>query len=171
MGEIIIGKHTYGSPERMGFVANITIGDFCSIARGLVLDGGEFQHNPNNISTYPFNVLMGVGNGSHPVCKGDINIGNDVWIGEFCTIMGGVTIGDGAVVATKSVVTKDVSPYTMVGGVSAKFIKRRVSQADADLLLEMKWWNWPLDKIKEAAPLLMSDDVRGLCEFWETHIK
>lgn len=174
-GELTIGEYTYGanSAERMGFSNDIKFGKYSSIARGLILDGG-FQHNVKNISMYPFNINMGCGTGNHPVCKGDIIIGNDVWIGEFCTIMGGVTIGDGAVIGTKSVVTKDVPPYTIWGGVPAKFIKRRFSQADADLLAEMKWWDWPNEKVKEAAQILMNDgpdNIRLLCEFWETHIK
>ena len=174
-GDLKIGEYTYGanSAERMGFSNDIAFGKYCSIARGLILDGG-FQHNVKNISMYPFNVNMACGLGTHPVCKGDIVIGNDVWIGEWCTVMSGVTIGDGAVVGTKSVVTKDVPPYTIVGGVPAKFIKRRFSQADADLLEEMKWWDWPVEKVKEASQILMNDtpyNIRLLYDFWLNNIK
>jgi acetyltransferase-like isoleucine patch superfamily enzyme len=175
MSNLIVGEYTYGanSAEIMGSMNKVTFGKYCSIARGLVLDGG-YQHNIKNISMYPFNVNMGCGTGNHPVCFGDINIGNDVWIGEYCTVKSGVTIGDGAVVGTRSVVTKDVPPYTVVGGVPARFIKKRYSDADIASLIEMKWWDWPVEKVKEAAPILMNDtpdNIKLLYEFWETKVK
>jgi acetyltransferase-like isoleucine patch superfamily enzyme len=175
MSNLTVGDYTYGanSAEIMGAMNKITFGKYCSIARGLVLDGG-YQHNTKNISMYPFNVNMGCGLGTHPVCFGDINIGHDVWIGEFCTIKSGVTIGDGAVVGTRSVVTKDVPPYSIVAGAPAKFRKMRYSSSDVNSLYEMKWWDWPVEKVKEAAHILMSpepDNIKMLYDFWEKNIK
>ena len=81
--------------------------------------------------------------------KGDIVIGNDVWIGYEAAIMAGVTIGDGAIIGTRAVVTKDVPPYTIVGGVPAKPIRKRFSDETISLLLELKWWNWPIERISQ----------------------
>ena len=79
--------------------------------------------------------------------KGDIIIGNDVWIGYEAVIMAGVTIGDGAIIGARAVVTKDVSPYTIVGGIPAKSIRKRYSEETIDLLTELKWWDWPEERI------------------------
>ena len=81
--------------------------------------------------------------------KGDIVIGNDVWIGYEAVVLAGVTIGDGAVIGTRAVVTKDVPPYTIVGGVPAKFIRKRFPQETIDSLLKIKWWNWPEERIRQ----------------------
>jgi serine acetyltransferase len=96
----------------------------------------------------------------HPACKGDIIIGNDVWIGAKSTIMSGVKIGDGAIVAAGALVTKDVEPYSMVGGNPAKHLKYRFDDEDIQGLLEIKWWDWNEDKIKEEAMLLWSQDIK-----------
>jgi len=95
----------------------------------------------------------------HPSCKGDIIIGNDVWIGAKSTIMSGVTIGDGSVVAAGSIVTKDVAPYSVVGGNPAKHIKYRFSTGQIKDLLDIAWWNWEESKIKEEAMTLWSTDL------------
>ena len=103
------------------------------------------------VSTYPFAIF---GNGwenamegkTYPT-KGDTNIGNDVWIGYKAMIMAGVTIGDGAIIAARSVVTKDVAPYSIVGGNPAKEIKKRFSKEQIDKLLALKWWDWDIEKI------------------------
>ena len=81
--------------------------------------------------------------------KGDIVIGNDVWIGYEAVILAGVTIGDGAVIGARAVVTKDIPPYTIVGGVPAKPIRKRFTQETIDLLLKIKWWNWPEERIRQ----------------------
>lgn len=100
----------------------------------------------------------------HPSCKGDIIIGNDVWIGAKSTIMSGIKIGDGAIVAAGSVVTKDVEPYSLVGGNPAKHIKYRFTKEQIDDLLEISWWNWTETKIREEAMVLWSSDINAFIE-------
>jgi acetyltransferase-like isoleucine patch superfamily enzyme len=139
MGGMIVGKYTYGSPIRKGDMNTVIIGKYCSIA-GCTLDCG-WQHNTKLVTTYPFNQLF---NGfsdikTHPVCKGDIIIGNDVWIGEDCIINSNVTIGDGAVIGSRSIVTKDIEPYSVVAGSPAKFIRKRFSDEQIEELLKIKW--------------------------------
>lgn len=89
-------------------------------------------------------------------------VGNDVWIGTEAVIMPGVEIGDGAVIGTRALVTKDVEPYTIVGGNPAAPIKKRFSQEEIKMLLEMKWWNWSIKKIQENIPFLCSDNIKML---------
>ncbi|MFQ5787186.1 MAG: CatB-related O-acetyltransferase, partial [Thermodesulfobacteriota bacterium] len=97
----------------------------------------------------------------HPRSKGDVIIGHDVWIGRDTLILSGVTIGNGAVVAARSVVTRHVSPYSVVGGNPARQIKFRFPEHVIDALQRIAWWDWPLPKIKEALPLLLSSDVEA----------
>ena len=159
-----IGKYTYGKPKIIryaGDTASVSIGRFCSIARGAeIFVGGD--HNPNWVSTYPFRIVFGE-KGRYkdgiPGTKGNVVIGNDVWIGYKSTIMSGVTISDGAIIAAKALVTKDVPPYAMVGGVPAKVIKYRFSESQIMALLAIRWWDWPIDLIKENIDLLSSDCV------------
>jgi len=103
-------------------------------------------------------MLKGMG---HPTCDGDIEIGNDVWIGAKTTIFGGVKIGDGSVIGACSVVTKDVEPYTIVAGNPAKFIKYRFEENIIEKLLKIKWWNWEHEKISENSLKLWSNDLNG----------
>ena len=100
----------------------------------------------------------------HPECKGNITIGNDVWIGAKSTIMSGVKIGDGAVIGSGSVVAKDVPPYAIVVGNPAKIIKYRFDENQIEDLLKISWWNWPENKIKEEAMLLWSKDINFFIE-------
>lgn len=155
---MLIGHRTYGHSqiERRGVHNKITIGKYCSIAKGIVMDGG-FGHNPEFISTYPFHSFDGVGN-NHLICKGDINIGNDVWIGEDSLIMSGVTIGDGAVIGARSIITKDVEPYTVVVGTN-RIIRKRFNEEQIKKLLEIQWWNWDDDKVRDNVYLLTSGDI------------
>ena len=94
--------------------------------------------------------------------KGDIVIGNDVWIGYEAVILAGVTIGDGAVIGARAVVTKDIPPYTIVGGVPAKPIRKRFSQETIDLLLKIKWWNWPEERIRQHIAEIQSGRIINL---------
>ena len=94
--------------------------------------------------------------------KGDIVIGNDVWIGYEAVILAGVHIGDGAIIGTRAVVTKDVAPYTIVGGVPAKEIRKRFDEKKITQLREISWWDWPFAKIQQALPLIQSGAVEGL---------
>ena len=111
------------------------------------------NHLSDAISTFPFAIFgedwSTAMEGKVYPTKGDTIIGNDVWIGYGATIMPGVTVGDGAIIATKSVVTKDVEPYAIVGGNPAKEIKKRFSEEEITNLLEIQWWDWPIEKITE----------------------
>jgi len=95
----------------------------------------------------------------HPACKGNINVGNDVWIGAKSTIMSGVTIGDGAIIGSTSTVAKDVPPYAIVVGNPGKVVRYRFTQAQIDGLLQIQWWNWDEEKIKAEAMELWSTNV------------
>ena len=94
--------------------------------------------------------------------KGDIVIGNDVWIGYEAIVLSGVTIGDGAIIGTRAVVTKDVPPYTIVGGIPAKPIRKRFSDEVISKLLELQWWNWPENRIKENIDVIQSGRIKDL---------
>ena len=160
MGDLKMGTGTYGNIIRRGVHNSITIGNYCSIADGCVCDGG-FGHNTKFVTTYPLSKnLKNCGHlTGHPVWKGDIFIGNDVWVGENSLIMSGVTIGDGAVIGARSIVTKDVPPYTIAVGSPAKIAKKRFRDDQIDKLLDIKWWNWDEQKIINNAHLLMSEDI------------
>tara|TARA_R110000803_G_scaffold123365_1_gene191272 strand:- start:65 stop:613 length:549 start_codon:yes stop_codon:yes gene_type:complete len=170
MSNFSIGKHTYGATSttvnRWEGNADLNIGKFCSIAGGVeFLLGGN--HRTDWVSTFPFGHVSkeifdefnGVG---HPSTKGDVNVGNDVWIGSNSTILSGITIGDGACIGTQSVVTKDVLPYTIVAGNPAKFIKKRFSDDIITKLLEVKWWELDDDIINHISPLLCSNNFEQL---------
>ena len=159
------GKYSYGEPiilfESSG--AKLYVGNFCSIAENVkIFLGGN--HNINWITTYPFghinkktfNLFNGDG---HPTTKGDVIIGNDVWIGNNTTIMSGIKIGDGAVIAANSHVVKDVKPYELIGGNPAKHIKYRFTKEQIDKLLKIKWWDWTDEEINKFVPLLCSENI------------
>ena len=157
-----IGKFSFGYPKvtTWGENATLKIGNFCSIAPGVnIVLGGE--HRVDWVTTYPFNVILPEYRHikGHPATKGDITIGNDVWIGMNATILSGVTIGDGAVIGANSLVTNDVEPYTIVGGNPAKPIRKRFDQQTIDKLLRIKWWDWDIEKIKRNVPDLLSNQV------------
>lgn len=146
----------------------LIIGKFCSIACGAKFIFTSANHNLGSLSTYPFplffeewdldksNVTDAWDN------KGDIVIENDVWIGYEAVIMQGVTIGDGAIIGTRAVVTKDVPPYSIVGGVPAKPIRKRFSDEVISQLLVIKWWDWPDEKIKENISAIQSGNIKEL---------
>ena len=126
------------------------------------------NHLTKSVSTYPFAIF---GNGwenamegkTYPE-KGDINVGNDVWIGYNATIMAGVTIGDGAIIATNATVIKDVEPYTIVGGNPAIEIKKRFSNETIEKLLELKWWDWDIEKVTKNIQDLTDNNIDKLIE-------
>lgn len=144
----------------------LIIGKFCMIASGVTFIMNGANHLTDAVSTYPFAIF---GNGwekamegkTYPT-KGNLVIGNDVWIGYNATIMAGVTIGDGAIIATNATVTKDVAPYSIVGGNPAKEIRKRFSDEQIEKLLRLQWWNWPPEKITEHVQQLTSANVDNL---------
>jgi acetyltransferase-like isoleucine patch superfamily enzyme len=140
----------------------LTIGKYCSIADAKVML--DCDHRLDWVTTYPFSSLLGCGIEGHPATKGDVNIGNDVWIGDGATIMSGVTIGDGAVIGCKSVVTKDCDPYCVYAGNPARFKGPRFSAEQIESLLEIKWWDWPKEKIEEWLPLLLNTDIQAFID-------
>ena len=156
---VTIGDFTYGQPLILTWGENtkLTIGKFCSIGANVQIYLGG-NHHTDWLTTYPFNVLLKDQypdiDGEVALTKGDITIGNDVWIGNNVMIMSGVEIGDGAVIAAGSVVTKDVHQCEMVAGNQARQKKILWQKFGA---VEMKLWDWPLEKIAEAVPYLMSD--------------
>lgn len=133
----------------------LKIGKFCSIACGANFLFNSANHTMKSLSTYPFPIFFEEwGLDVRDITsawdnKGDIVIGNDVWIGYEAVIMAGVTIGDGAIIGTRAVVTKDVPPYTIVGGVPAKEIRKRFSEEMIAHLLNAKWWDWPIERISQ----------------------
>lgn len=160
-GWLVMGRHSYGNPEihlYRGSEAKVIIGNFTSISPDVIfITGGIYPSHW--ISTYPFRALWHLNRAFEdglPYNKGDIQVGSDIWIGTDAMILSGVHIGDGAIVAARSVITKDVPPYAIVGGVPAKVIKFRFDQDVIAQLLEIQWWNWSDEKIKEAINLLSS---------------
>lgn len=163
---IVVGDYTYyddfedvrnfekNVKYHFDFVGDsLIIGKFCMIASGVTFIMNGANHLTDAVSTYPF-AIFGKGwedameGKSYPV-KGDTKIGNDVWIGYKATIMPGVEVGDGAIIAANAVVTKNVAPYSVVAGNPAVEIKKRFPEEQIKLLLELKWWDWPVEKITE----------------------
>lgn len=188
---IIVGDYTYyddnNNPidfEKNNVLFNypefgdkLIIGKFCQIASGTKFIMGSANHRISSVTTYPFNVFGGVWSEKTPPhmsqlpFKGDIVIGNDVWIGRESVIMPGVHIGDGAIVGAYSVVTKDVAPYSVVGGNPAKFIKKRFDDELIEVLLKLKWWDFDEEKLVEVLPLLCDPDLKKVKEIFEQEIK
>lgn len=171
MDNVQVGEFTYGNPTffMCDDKTKVIFGKFCSIADDVqILVGGE--HRYDWCTTYPFNVMKNDFSyiKGHPKSKGDIIIGNDVWLGVDSKILSGVHIGDGCVVAAGAVVTKDVAPYSIVGGVPAKVIGRRFDEQTIKRLEEIQWWNWDKGLIYDAVPLLQSDSLEKLFEYYDT---
>lgn len=178
--KIIIGDYTYyDDPEDSeNFERNVLyhypfsedkliIGRFCALARGVKFIMNGANHKISGFSTYPFQIF---GNGWEKVTpqpqelpfKGDTVVGNDVWIGYESVIMPGIKIGDGAIIAAKSVVVSDVPPYTIVGGNPAKVIRKRFNDDIIKILLELAWWNWDIEKISQNLEKIVAADIDAL---------
>ena len=146
----------------------LKIGKFCSIACGAKFLFNSANHALGSLSTYTFPIFYeewGLDRRSVADAwdnKGDIVVGNDVWIGYEAVILSGVTIGDGAVIGARAVVTKDVPPYTIMGGVPARPIRRRFDEATVETLLRLRWWDWPKEKIARNLVAIQRGEIAGL---------
>ena len=176
---IIVGDYTYyddfenvenfekNIKYHFDFIGDkLIIGKFCMIASNVTFIMNGANHLTDSITSYPFaifghdwsNAMEGK---SYPT-KGDTIVGNDVWIGYNSTIMPGIRIGDGAIIATNSTITKDVEPYTIVGGNPAKEIRKRFTEKETIKLLEIKWWNWTIEKITQNLKHLTDTKIDNL---------
>jgi len=177
---IVIGEYTYyDDPEdaedfernvlyHFPFVGDrLVIGRFCAIARGVKFIMNGANHMMSGLSTYPFQIF---GNGWERVMpapedlpfKGDTVIGNDVWIGYESLLMPGVRVGNGAIIASRSVVVSDVPAYTIVGGNPARPIRQRFSNRTVACLQQIAWWEWPIEAVTEHLHLIVAGDVDAL---------
>ena len=148
----------------------LIIGKFCSIACGAKFLFNSSNHTMSSLSTYPFPIFAAEWDENMPVTeawdnKGDIVIGNDVWIGYEAVIMAGVHIGNGAIIGTRAVVTKDVPPYAIVGGVPAKKIRNRFDDSVIEVLQKIKWWDWDIKKISKNLKAIRNADIEKLKNF------
>ena len=164
-GFLVIGEHSYGMPDvhvYKGSEAKVVIRKYCSIAPDVTFITGGI-HPVDWVSTYPFRAnwrLPGAEEDGMPATKGDIIVDNDVWIGTHTIVLSGVTIGDGTVICSGAVVTKDVPPYSIAGGVPAAVIKRRFSQREIEALEKIRWWEWDHEKILKNVHLLSEPQVK-----------
>ncbi|MEL6718385.1 MAG: CatB-related O-acetyltransferase [Bacteroidota bacterium] len=176
---IIVGDYTYyddfehveNFEKNIKYLFDFTgdklrIGKFCMIASDVTFIMNGANHLSDSITSYPFAIFGGdwsnAMEGKTYPYKGDTVVRNDVWIGYGATIMPGVTIGDGAIIATKAVVSKDVEPYAIVGGNPAQMIRKRFSEEKIERLLELKWWDWSLERITENIQHLTGKNVEDL---------
>ena len=162
--KVIMGDKSYGSIKVVGGCGKVIVGKYTSIADGVtaVMVG----HGVHNVSTFPFNSKHfkwdwpeAGGIIGHPTHDGDIVIGSDCWVGYNSIILSGVEIGNGAIIAAGSVVTSAVKPYSVVGGVPARFIKYRFEQNVIASLLEIAWWHWPETKVRENVKWFCGDSI------------
>ena len=166
-GILTVGRRTTGDPEvityRLAGVGHVgghvSIGRYCTFGEEVrILAGGS--HRTDWVSTYPFRDafdLPGKFEDGHPAPTGDTSIGHDVWVGREALVLAGVTIGHGAVIGARSVVTKDVAPYTIVAGNPARVIRARFAPDQVERLLELAWWDWPEAKVLDSLRLLNAD--------------
>jgi len=145
----------------------LIIGNFCSIACGAKFLMNSANHTLHSLSSYTFPLFddeweQGMKPAESWDNKGDIVIGNDVWIGFEAVVLAGVTVGDGAIIGARAVVTKNIPPYTIVGGIPARPIRKRFSDDDIASLLALRWWNWPAEKISASIKYIQSGNIESL---------
>ena len=150
----------------------LVIGKFCAIGRGVEFVMNGANHRMCSVTTYPFNIMGGGWEKCTPrlddlPLKGDTVVGNDVWFGQNVTVMPGVHIGDGAIIAANSVVTSDIPPYCVAGGNPCRIIRKRFDDELIAYLLELKWWDWPPEKIMRNLEKLCSGDLHEIREIRE----
>jgi chloramphenicol O-acetyltransferase type B len=152
-------------------VDRLIIGSFCAIGSGAsFIMAGNQGHRGDWVSTFPFHFMAeepafaGAPSGYLPA--GDTVVGSDVWIGSEAMVMPGIRIGHGAIVGSRALVSRDVPPYAIVGGNPARVIRMRFPEEQVAMLLEMAWWDWPMERIAAAMPLLCAGDVAALHGFW-----
>ncbi len=163
-------KHSFEScvrylDKKRKDVDRLIIGKYCSIGSGAVfMMAGNQGHRMEWVSTFPFYYQANIFKHAKNTFKksGDTHIGHDVWIGSEAMLMAGVTIGSGAVIAARAVVTKDVPPYTVVGGNPAQVIRKRFDETTIAKLLALKWWDWAEEEVKSAMPHLCSENMESL---------
>jgi acetyltransferase-like isoleucine patch superfamily enzyme len=162
-----IGRGSYGDliVVRYPGDARLRMGAYCSVAAEVkVMLGGE--HRPDWTTTYPFPARdpRFAAIEGHPRTKGDVVIGNDVWLGREAMILSGVTIGDGAVVGARALVTRDVPPYAIVAGNPAQFVRSRFAPEIVARLLAIRWWDWPEERIARAVPQMLDRDITAFLD-------
>jgi virginiamycin A acetyltransferase len=157
--QLLVPYMHQGAPEKL------MIGKFVQIAHGVQFITSSANHQMDGFSTYPFAVFGEPWSSSYEAKwpnKGDTIVGNDVWIGHESLIMPAVSIGDGAIIASRSVVTKDVPPYSIVAGNPAKLIRKRFDDATIAALLNIKWWDWPIEVINKHIATIVAVDLAKL---------
>lgn len=160
------GVGSYGLPKVHDWNegSTLVIGAYCSIALNVqILLGGN--HHPEWLTTYPFSAML-PGEAPHSeFSRGDVIIGNDVWVCTSSIILSGVKIGDGAVISAGAVVTRDVEPYSIVAGNPARHVRWRFDELIRTKLLEIAWWNWSVDEVARIAPILCSENIDALIDY------
>jgi virginiamycin A acetyltransferase len=181
-----VGEYTYydDPTDPTGFERNnvlfhygpdrLVIGKYCALARGVLFFMNAANHRTNGVSTYPFPLMGGAWAQAGDLFRdrpyrGDTVVGNDVWLGQESVIMPGVHIGDGAIVAARSVVTADVPAYGVVGGNPARLIRHRYDQGDIERLQHLAWWDWPVEHVTEHVRTIMAGSVDELEAAARTH--
>ncbi|HYW09160.1 MAG TPA: Vat family streptogramin A O-acetyltransferase [Longimicrobium sp.] len=177
---IVIGDYTYyDDPENpedfernvlyhFPFIGDrLIIGRFCAVARGVKFIMNGANHKISGFSTYPFQIFGGGWERVTPApgdlpYRGDTVVGNDVWIGYEAMLMPGVKVGDGAIIASRAVVTRDVAPYTVVGGNPAVPLRTRFDAETVAALLEIAWWNWDVERITRNLESIVAADLEAL---------
>lgn len=167
-GKYSFGVGSYGLPKVHDWDdgATLSIGAYCSIAMNVQIFLGGHHHS-EWVTTYPFSAMLPNIEGIPPASfsRGDVVVGNDVWLCSGCVVLSGVTIGDGAIVSAGAIVTRNVEPYSIVAGNPARHLRWRFDEPVRTALLDMAWWEWPSDEIASIAPLLCSSNIDALVDY------